>query len=157
MAEHAWTVLCQKVLADQDTKLLSLVDVFDRLIINPTPEVPDIAVKLEELRKEGQHGFVVPTEIRIVTQWYRSDRERPESAKCRLSLEDPHGARIFDQEVSIELIEKPLQRITVRSHQLGITGLGLYWVIVEKPKKGKGGDKWVQVTRIPLQIVAADA
>ena len=154
MAEHAWTVLCQKVLTDDETKLPTLVDLFDRLIINPTPDIPDIAAKLEELQREGQHGIAVPTEMRIVTQWYRSERARPENAKCRVALVDPHEARIFEQEISIELTEKPLQRITVRSHQLGITGLGIYWVVVEKPKAGKGG-KWAEVARIPLQVIAS--
>lgn len=151
MAEHAWTVLCQKTMADTDTKLLSLVDLFDKLIINPTPEIPDIAAKLEEVREAGGLGLTVPTELRIVTQWYRSDLSLPESAKCRLLLVDPSGARIFDQEVSIELTEKPLQRITVRSHQIGVTQLGLYWLVVEKPGKGKR-TTWTEVTRLPLYI-----
>lgn len=152
MAEHAWTVVCQKTLVDPDSDLYTLVDVFDRLLIFPDPEIPDIEAKLDEVKKEGGRGIVVPASIRVVSQWFRSDRLRPETARCRLSIADPRGEKLFEQEISIELTKTGTQRITVRSDQMVVTLLGTYFVTMDKERNGG----WEEVARLPLQVTPGD-
>jgi hypothetical protein len=157
MAEHAWTVLCQRTLVDSGTNLLSMIDVFDRLIVNQSSEIEDVERELEKVRSEGGRGIIFPARMQVVTQWFRSDSSQPETSRLRLSLADPSGDRLFEQEVSIELEQSLAQRITLGLDRIRVTTLGQYWWIVEKihpAKKGKR-ESWVQVARIPLQVVAA--
>jgi hypothetical protein len=156
MAEHAWTVLCQKVLVDSETNLFTLVDVHDRLIINPNDEMPDVEAKLEELHKAGNRGLLLPARIRIVMQWFRSNMSQPEQSMCRLFIEDPLGQQIFEQEIPIELMDTSMQRITLRTNQISVTALGSYWIVVEKSHETKRKQaSWKEVARLPLNVVEA--
>jgi len=140
---------CQKTLFDPETDLYTLVDIFDRLLISPSPEIPDIEAKLEEVKKDGGKGVSLPAQLRIVSQWFRSDRSCPETTKCRLSIVDPSGERIFRQDISIELEQNAAQRITVKSDQMHVTQMGIYFVIMEKLL----GDEGTEVARLPLQVI----
>jgi hypothetical protein len=151
MAEHAWTVICQKTLVDPETDLYTLVDVFDRLLVHPSPDIPDIEAKLDEVKREGGKGIVLPAQLRIVSQWFRSDRSRPETAVCRLAITDPGGEMVFQQDISIELTQSVAQRITVKSDHFYVTLLGIYFFTVEKLRDNNGG--WMEVARLPLQVV----
>jgi hypothetical protein len=157
MAEHVWTVLCQKTVMDADSNLLGMLDVFDKLILNPTPESPDIQAKLDEAHKEGNKGIAFPARIRIVSQWVRSDMSKPEDSSYRLAFVDPLGERLLEQIISLELSTNKAQRITIRSEGLMITELGSYCFVVERPKQTEGGGppQWAPVAKVPLEVVIA--
>jgi len=156
VAKHAWTILCEKVLQDSESPLYTFVDVYDRLTINTSAELPDVEAKLDEVKKGGGRGIGVPARIRLVTQWFRSDISQPEESKCRIRLVDPLGDILFEQKISIELVESPLQRVAIRASAINITVLGYYWWVVEKPKATQGKrEQWTEVTRLPLLIHAA--
>lgn len=156
MADHVWTVLCQKTVTDADTGLFGMMDVFDKLILNPTSETPDVEAKLDEAHNSGKKGATFPARLRIVTQWIRSDASKPEDFSFRIALVDPLGERLFEQTVPLELSTSIAQRITIRSEQISITILGFYWFIVERPRETKGKTRWTEVTKVPLQVVVAD-
>jgi hypothetical protein len=154
VAEHAWTVLCEKTLEDSDTRLITLADLYDRLIINHSAELPDVEAVLEEAHKEGKKGIGFPAKIRLVSQWYRSDMERPEQGLCRISMVDPLGNVVMDNEVPLDFAEKTGYRITIKADEVQITMLGMYRFVVEKWAEDGDTTTWMEQTRLPLNIVA---
>jgi hypothetical protein len=153
MAEHVWTVLCQKILTDPETQVVSLIDVFDHLILDQADDF-DIQAAIEEVQSAGGRGVVFPTRMHLVTQWVRSDSSKPEISRFRLSLESPAGERLQEQEVLIELTESVAQRITIRFDKMSVTGLGRYWYIIETPKERKNKKvDWERVANLPLDVV----
>lgn len=155
MAEHAWTVLCQNFLIDPLSNLATLVGLSDQLIIDLGPGV-DVEGKIAEERRAGKKGVTVPTRMMVVTQWFRSDRSRPETSRWRLALIDPAGEKILEKEVSVELEDTGSQMMYLTLDRLNVTGLGRYWLVVEKPRETTGKQsRWSKVARLPLQVIAA--
>jgi hypothetical protein len=154
MAEHGWTVLCEKTLEDSDTKLLTLGDVYDRLIINHSAELPDVEALLEKAHKAGKKGISLPAKIRLVSQWFRSDMGRPEQGLCRILFVDPLGNTVLENEVPLDLLENDGYRITIKADEIRITALGTYYFTVEKGVDDGGVTRWVEQTRLPLNVVA---
>ena len=144
MAEHVWSVLCEKVLHDE-ADVISLGSIVERLMLWGTS-----AELLRQAKQEGNKGIRVPVDLRLVTWWLRSTLDEPETIQLRVALLSPDGESLFREVFSVELdLEHPGKRTVVRLTDMLITGLGRYWVLVEKQSE-KG--RWVSATRIPLYI-----
>lgn len=125
MVEHVWTVLCEKVLEDPDTRVISLVDILERLIIDPEGGMEQ---QIEKAREAGKKGVFVNVQMQVVSWWIRSDHEKEEISHARIAFVSPLGERVMVQDVQIHW-EKEIsgQRIFVKLDKLPIARLGLYW------------------------------
>jgi hypothetical protein len=149
MAEHVWTIVCYKSLVD-DSNIVSLIDVAERLILHPLQESESVEESLEKVRAEGKKGVFFPVTLRLVTHWVRSEWGVAESAKMRVSLVDPSGENLLEQEQEITLVNFIGSRLTMNFDAFRVTTLGYYWFEVERESNGQ----WERVARIPLEIIA---
>lgn len=154
MAEHAWTVLCHKVLVDPDAQILSLIDVVEKFILHQ-PDGQSVEQQFEKARQAGRKGLKFDVDLRLVSYWVRSEYSRPEQSEMRIVMHNPTGEKLWEQVVSIEL-KKPAQRIILRMEQLQVSTFGRYWITVERPAKSGKKDSWVTVAKLPLELVTEE-
>jgi hypothetical protein len=154
VAEHVWTVLCQKTLLDTQTNVVSLVDVLEKITLAHA----DVEEGLAKAQSEAGKGLVFPMSMHLVTWWTRSDYTKPEELDIRVSILAPSGERLFVQEVPIDLTASRAQRMTLRFQQFRITqSEGVYWFVIEKTKVSKGkGARWSTAAKLPLEVTLAD-
>lgn len=151
MADHVWTVICNKTLIDPGTNVVSLIDITEKLILSGFDET--VEQELARAKEGGGKGIIFPVRFQLVSWWTRSDFTKPETDEVRISFDSPDGQRLFEQEIEIELeATTTARRLTVNFDQLPISELGRFWFLVEK-LRGKGAvKKWVLATKIPLEL-----
>lgn len=155
MAEHVWTVLCQSILMEPETKVISLAHITEKLTLHPIPGDEGVERSLEKAHDEGKRGLYFPVQMRLVSWWIRTDSAREEAASPRISLQNPAGERLLEQVVTLDLEKYTSQRLTLHLDRLQITELGRYWFVVERPAGTKNKTKWSTVARLPLDVEAA--
>lgn len=142
MAEHVWSVLCDKMLKEEGSNLISLISVIKKIYIPMKPEEVD-----QELK--GSTGFAHP--MRLIIWCVRSDRAKPESFDLRVGWQCPNGEYLPLGE-NRAAIDGSNTGARVQQIVPGVPwrGLGLYWLIVEK--RDEGQDEWTTAARIPLEL-----
>lgn len=151
MAEHLWTILCEKTLIDPDSGIITLVDVAEQF--NITYEDEAIEEKLATAKSLGQKGVYVPVHLQLISAWWRTETEH--SSTVRFSLVNPNAERVYEQDATIDWnVGIYLQRFTLRIDKLPISMLGLHWFVIEQRKEGKGkkASRWTVEGRVPLLI-----
>ena len=157
MAEHAWTVLCNSTMIEPETKVISLVNVVEKLTLQPVPGDAEVERELARAHSEGKKGLYFPVQLRLVSWWVRSDLAREETLELRISLLNPTGEKMLEQEVILDLAKFASQRLTLHLDKLQITGLGRYWFLVEECKGTKSKPKWARAGRVPLEIETGES
>jgi hypothetical protein len=94
-----------------------------------------------------------PVSLQIVSFWYRSDVEKPETGKGRSILVGPDGQELGKHEVEIDLESIVSRNVIAILPSLPYKGLGYYHFLVEKMDKGE--DKWIRTARLPLLLRAS--
>jgi hypothetical protein len=153
VAEHGWTMLCYKYLIDPGSKVVTLVDVIERIIINPSAfEDSDLTVEeaLAKAKSEGKKGVVFPVQLQLLSYWVRSSWDTAEEANIRFSFVTPSGEKLLTQPTTIKLVESSAGRLVMPLDRLQIDSLGVYWFVVEREC---GEDQLEIVARLPLEIV----
>ena len=148
MADHIWTVLCDKHLVDPRLETISLIDVVESI------NVPDLGRLLEEALSAGKRGALVKTPMLLVSWWFRSDPSET-TLHVRFSIASPTGEHLFMQAVGLSWTkDQNHRRIFVNLDGIPVQKPGRSWFIVEQQVKTKKGDKlrWTVVARIPLEI-----
>lgn len=147
MAEHIWTVLCERHLADSDTGLISLMDLTESLTVEGLEQ------KMEEAARLGKKGSLVNARAQLVSWWFRSDPGE-ETFQARFVLLSPDGKELLAQPVNSTWGgDKQFTMIFVNMKQIPVSMPGLYWFVVEQQRTTKSGKfQWARVTRLPLHI-----
>jgi hypothetical protein len=147
VADHIWTVLCNKMLVDPESQVISLVDVTESL------EVEGLEQQIEEALHSGKKGALVNAVTRLVSWWFRSDTNE-ETLQARVVLLSPSGESLMVQPVNAPWgQDKLFLRITINLNKLPVSMPGLFWFVVEQQKKSKSQKpRWVALTRVPLYI-----
>src|SRR5215203_3904793 len=128
MADHIWTVACSKHLVDPEAKVISLMDMAEKLNLGGG----DVRELLEQTKSQGGKGIRFDVKLQLVTWWIRSDPTVPETAQLQLSWVSPSGDALYRQNFEVELQEDAISRRTViRFDKLWITDLGRYWFVIE--------------------------
>ncbi len=152
MAEHVWTVLCQKTLVDERAGTISLIDIAERLTL-----YADARDAIAQAEEEGRDGIRIPSTLQLVSVWTRSDLAKGESVDARVTFVDPSGKWMHRQGALIDLVSITGRRLIVNIEGLGITGAGRYWFEVERKKSArKGVEQWALVARVPLEVDILD-
>ncbi|HVR95228.1 MAG TPA: hypothetical protein VMW27_01345 [Thermoanaerobaculia bacterium] len=142
MAEHVWSVLCEKLLREDETGVISLVSVLERINLH------EDLVELER-QLEGASGFIHP--MRLVVWCVRSDYDQPESFTIRLSWHLPTGDILtFNKEHQLSLETATGVRPQILLPGVPWRGPGLYWLVIEIKNEGQ---EWTTATRLPLEVV----
>lgn len=149
MAEHGWSILCDRAIVDADTNQVSLVDAADVLLIGNQ----EAQTEVEEALAQGRDGIKIAVRLALVSWWYRTDYDKPELAKARLRLLSPNGVAAIVQEFDIRLTESTGYRAVMRLALFPISGFGLYRFVIERsvahPDAKEG---WEQVASLPLDV-----
>ena len=150
MADHIWTIICSKQLIDPESKVISLIDVAEKLNLGGS----DVSEVLDQAKSQGGKGIRFDVKMQVVTWWIRSDPEVPETAPLRLSLVSPSGEALYRQEFDVDLqLEAVSRRTVIRFDKLWITDVGRYWFVMEKqnPSRSKK-HTWTVAARVPLEL-----
>jgi hypothetical protein len=148
MAEHIWTVLCERHLVDPANKVISLLDVMESISEDGLEQRLEYALSL------GKKGVLINVPSQLVSWWFRSD-PKEEALQIRFVLQNPAGISVLEQVATITWGEHASvpARIYLSLGQFPVTMFGLHWFIVEQLKTTKSGKaRWVAVTKIPLSV-----
>lgn len=138
--ENVWSLLCSKALVDQRTKMLSLIEALD--IVEVEGELPQHNMK--------EPPTIGPVSINIVSLWYRSNIDAPETSRCRYVLVGPNGGEFEEKEIEVDLQDSTSRHLIVFMPALRYSGLGMYYIRVEKI--GKEENTWTAVGKLPLLL-----
>jgi hypothetical protein len=134
MTRHVWTVACMHAVIDQESNLVSLLDVIEQINI-PGKPAPDKAVGLT---------------LDLTTLWVRENPETPEKGRARITLVSPSGAELKSIIMDVDLSAH--ERLRSRGRFVGIPAPedGRYTFRVDSAPENS--EEWIQVALIPLQI-----
>lgn len=139
MIGHVWTVICSRVLIDRDTNNVTLVEVLEQVtLVASGPPPPESAV---------------PLEMEIVTLWERRDENVPARARARIHLVAPDGKTANPLEYVVDLTTHVRTRSRTQVKGFPFRGFGRYEFRVAVRQDGQ--EDWQEVSRAPLQVVAA--
>lgn len=144
MAEHIWSVLCNKAIIDRDSGQVTIFEAIENLNLPRTED--EIAKEIEGVEEE----VVIPHTMQLVTLWVRSDLKQPEEQHARVRLLSP-----FDQELNTWAVPVDLKSFLSLRWRLVFQGVpwrgpGRYWYVIEM----KDGEDWMQCSRVPLVLTS---
>jgi len=142
MARHVWSVLCYRSSIDKYTNVVSLLHVIEKLMFSD--EEADLLAKIE---REDAAG--IQTDMELLSWWVRSDYSEPEEPQMRVKTIAPNGKSRKTSPAPVELKENTGFRLKISIPGIYFTGFGLYWIAIEV----KRGERWVEKSRIPLEII----
>lgn len=138
MAEHIFSVLCEKGLLDKFTNSVCIFGVLDNISIrHPEGNAPEIGSTL------GFQGTVV-------SLWVREKSDVPESPQMRLVLLPPDGKRVMSPiTLEINLGVKARTRTFLSFNNVVYRGAGEYRFLVEQ-QRGEG--EWEKAASLPFTV-----
>jgi hypothetical protein len=146
MANHIWTVLCEKSLVDPRNQVMSLIDLTESL------SQEGLGQRLEEALRLGKKGTLVDVELQLVSWWYRSDLGEA-TLQVRFVLRNPVEKEVFTQPATmVWKKDATTLKITVNIDRFPVTMLGLHWFVVEQYASTRRKPRWVTVTRLPVSF-----
>lgn len=151
MAEHVWSVLCDRSVIDKSSNQVSLLNVVESLTLFVDKD------ELEKLRRSEADQGERPAfrrRLHFVTWWVRSDLDTPETVAIRVVLNSPKGERGDAAHATVDLSEHSSYRIQMAIDGLRYFGEGRYWLAVEEQH---GPDEWREVARVPLRLSVSEA
>lgn len=134
MIDHIWTVVCSRVVIDQETNNVSIQNAIEQLNI-PAEPIP-----------EG----VIPVQLDLVTFCVRSDPDTPCRGELRLSFRTPSNRVLATFERAIDLSEHERHRNRMRFNGLAAEESGRHYFDVDL--RNEGGTEWHHVSAVPLTI-----
>ena len=141
MIKHAWSVLCQKTVIDNDSNNISLFDVIEQLGVNVEVKDP----------KKVPKKINIPIDYEVVSLWLTLKREKTLNADIKVTIVDPNQEKVevFQQKLKI------LPKFKRMRSRLRVKGL-----VVEKPGdftfkveiKEENEKEFRLVAELPLEI-----
>lgn len=134
MINHIWSVLCENSILDQDTNLISMINVLEELMI-PDEPAPD----------KGLQAV-----ISLVTLWVRSETSAPAQGFARYNFTSPNGEILQSLEQPIDLTK--YERLRSRGQFVGLKlpEAGQYFFNIEFRENEQS--EWTRVAAIPLKV-----
>jgi len=142
MAQHVWTVLCNKAIVDERTKQVSLLEITEQ--INFSGEIPP-----QELIDKGVN---IPVPLNLVSFLTRTDKDAPETVSMRIRLVGPNNRDFKATVVPINLESTRNARQIISVETLPFSGFGEYYFLVEL-NENKSKEDWEEAVRVPFTIV----
>ncbi|MDD4358574.1 MAG: hypothetical protein PHY30_02035 [Candidatus Pacebacteria bacterium] len=129
--KHLWSIICNKLIVDEQTNNATLVDILE-----------EIRIKQEFLQGRKE----VPMLFNFVSLWFIENIDEFEK-ETNVSIEfyDPKGDKLNDFEFSFALPQRKKRvRTNIKFDRLFITSSGTYNIKVKQDG--------IQVAQIPLEI-----
>ena len=139
--ENIWSVLCSKAIVDERTKQISLIESTDALDIQAT-ELPAVDNK--------NPVSIGPIFLQLISFWYRSNIDKPETSKAKIIFTTPDGQEIKEAEIEVDLQNTFSRHLIVMIPAIKYLGLGMYHFVIEKMDEGTNA--WIRTARLPLLL-----
>jgi hypothetical protein len=136
MIGHAWSVLCDKTLVDQDSQNISL-DAVEQIAARGLPAAPPDSLLL------------LPFRPIIVSLWYRDLPDQPATGEARISFRAPTGVTLDTFDLVVDLTTAERCRTRLELPGLPVSTSGRYYFDVELRRQSE----WAREARLPLQVV----
>lgn len=151
MARLVWAVLCEKVIQDKSSNLLSLINVLERLNVAATES------EISAAKEDPDQMLAVPVDINVAAWWTRSDADEEEGFEVLLLVVAPDGSIVIRHSLAVDLAELSSKRTIFKIEALPIGhGAGEYQfelqVVVPEPH---GSGQAETVARLPLDLKLA--
>jgi hypothetical protein len=134
MINHIWSVLCESSILDQDTKLISMINVLEELTI-PDEPAPDKGLQIV---------------VSLVTLWVRSEINTPSQGFARYNFTSPSGNVLQSLEQPIDLTRYERLRSRGQFAGLKLPESGQYLFNIEFRENEQ--EEWQKVAAIPLKV-----
>ena len=147
MAEHLWSLFCERQLVDPESGVISLMDVRESVYVEGLLQL------IEEAKLQGKKGTLVSASALLISWWHKSD-DKEEALHVRYAFVGPDGKRHSERTLDAPWAEKIIfARFFIKFDNLPCAMPGLHWLHVEQRREVEGGEpQWDRVTRLPLHI-----
>ena len=135
MIRHVWTVACIHAVVDQESNLLSLLDVIEQINIPGTP-APNKAIGLT---------------LDLTSLWVREDPDAPEQGHARVRFVSPSGNELKSIQTNVDLSEH--ERLRSRGRFVGLPAPEAGRFTFRVDLANEGTEEWNEVASIPIRIV----
>jgi hypothetical protein len=138
MIEHLWSVLCSRILTDEKTRNISLIDIVGQVSVT------------SELPKEGETS-ILTIPLVLASMWRRSDLNIPTQGEFQIILTDPKGKELARGEMLIDLTQKHLRARTMCNFNgIPVTEAGTYRFGIHFRVSTE--DEWRYASSVPLEV-----
>jgi hypothetical protein len=134
MINHIWSVLCERSILDEDTKLISMINVIEEITV-PDEPAPDKALAVL---------------VNLVTLWTRSDIKTPGLGYAQYNFTSPGGEVLHSIKQNVDLTKFERLRSRGQFASLKLPEAGIYSFQVEFRENEQ--DEWSKVASIPLKV-----
>jgi len=135
MIRHVWTVACIHAVVDQESNLLSLLDVIEQITIPGTP-APNKAIGIT---------------LDLTSLWVREDPDVPEQGHARVRFVSPSGNELKSIQTNVDLSEH--ERLRSRGRFVGLPAPEAGRFTFRVDLANEGTEEWNEVALIPIRIV----
>lgn len=139
MIEHSWSIMCKTSIVDQDTNLISIIDVFE-------------GFNLDMMKLPDDKNIALPLEFEIVSMLRKNNLDVEARAELKLISLDPSGKKLGEPTLAKITIPKDKFNIRHRFKNFGfkITTEGVYRFIVQIKQEKQATFR--EVCSIPISI-----
>jgi len=134
MIDHVWSVLCETSLLDQDSNLISLINVLEEITI---PEEP-------------AEGKALPIVVNLVSTWIRSDLNTPGKGQSRINFVSPSGNTLQSLANDVDLTNHERLRAKGQFRGLQAPEAGQYHFYIEFREDDH--QEWSKVASVPFKV-----
>jgi hypothetical protein len=136
MARHVWSVLCERVLVDEGTRGVSLIDTAEEIQVHGDLPAERVGVALE---------------MALVSFWVRDESAVTERGETRFSVRAPNGDELdIGAPIDVNLEDDKRVQTVGRIEVMPILGGGRYEYVVQY--RGMGQQEWTTCGQVPLDV-----
>lgn len=135
--KHLWSILCKQAIINNETNLISLIDVLEEITFSDPKGLPDPKTK-----------HVILLDFEIVSYWMRENNEI--DIDLHIELLDPNKNVVSssDNKILIDHPENRRVRTRIKGNTFTFTVLGQYLLKINI----RENDKLKEVAEIPIDI-----
>lgn len=140
MPNLIWAVFCERAVVDSSTNNVSLLNVIEELHpAGPTPE---------QIKEAAGRVIGAAFPCVLVSNWERSDLDRPEITTVRLRLVDPRGKTVIEVRQALDLKKNARARLMANlpGMPVGLEGRYLWRFHVAR------GPAWKDAGSLPIYL-----
>jgi hypothetical protein len=132
--KNIWSLICKKVIVDDQTKLMSIIEVVERIILDinlsKAPKEITEAIKQEK-------PIEIQGELTVASYWYISKKDRGQELTLETIIKDYNLKELGNNTLTFNSNKKNShQRTFIRFPALLVTGSGEYTItsLLKNPK-----------------------
>lgn len=131
MPNHIWSVLCQNLIVDAASNLVSMINIVTSIRVHELPaSCPAFS---------------------LATLWERDQDKEKDEMKLRIHHEGPSGDKVHILETENLTFTSRFHRVNVHLSSLNVEQQGRHKIVVQN----KRGARWKKETELPLWIELA--